>query len=282
MKTFLTYLSRRYIAGEHRADAIDVARKLNTHGILATIDNLGENVMDEAEAEGTVMEYVELLKDIHHSGVRATISIKLTHLGLDISDTLAMKNAEAIVKKAGEYGNFVRFDMESSQYTQRIIDIFLTLHEHYPNMGIAIQSYLYRSGKDISMLIQKGASIRLVKGAYMEPPDVAFPDKVDVDRNFEVLMKELLLEGRDPAIATHDERLIDEAKRFVEEKGLRRDGFEFQFLLGIKRSLQRSLAKEGYRVRVYIPYGENWLPYVMRRFRERKENLLFVLKNVFE
>jgi proline dehydrogenase len=281
-RRLLTYFAKRYIAGDERHSAVEAARELNTHGIKATIDILGENVTDEIEACATVHEYSSLLDEINLAGLDATISLKLTHLGLDVSKKLARDNVEAIVKKAGESSNFVRFDMECATYTQRTIDIFLDVFERHKNTGIAIQSSLLRSVEDVNLLIEKGASVRLCKGAYKEPRDVALPRKKDVDRNFEVLMEKLLLRGNRVAIATHDEKLIDSARKFVEENGIARDAFEFQMLLGIKRTLQKELADEGYVMRVYVPYGPNWLPYILRRFRERRANIWFVVKNVFD
>lgn len=282
MKRLLALAAKRYIAGERISDAIRAAIKLNSTGILATIDNLGENVSSKKGADGTVREYQRLLDEINITGAASTVSMKLTHLGLDVSDELALKNAERIIAKALSYNNFVRFDMEGSAYTQRTIDIFLRLRDNYPNMGVAIQSCLKRSAGDVELLIERRSSVRLVKGAYKEPPDIAFKDKKDVDGNFEALMKELLLKGNRPAIATHDEKLINEAIRFAKEHDIPADRFEFQMLLGIKRTLQKELAQKGYRVRVYIPYGTEWLPYTVRRLRERKENLFFVLKNIFD
>ena len=282
MKGLLAFFAKRYIAGEERKDAIRVVRHLNSQGILATIDNLGEHVKEPSHAEDAVREYLSLLDDIRDGGVNSSVSLKLTHFGLDISDEIAEGNLRGIIKKASELNNFVTFDMEGSRYTQRTIDTFLRLHEKYTNIGIAIQSYLYRSPMDVRLLIEKGASVRLVKGAYKEPTQIAFPKKRDVDKNFEELMKSLLLKGNYPAIATHDERLINEAIRFADENGIPKERFEFQMLLGIKRKLQKRLADSGYKVRVYIPYGADWLPYTLRRLRERKENLFFVIKNLFE
>lgn len=263
-------------------DAIEAARKLNALNISATIDNLGENVKDEPGASASASEYSALLDGIKASGVDSTISLKLTHLGLDVSTALAGKNAEAIVKKAREYGNFVRFDMESSAYTERTLDILYSIRKSCQNVGVAIQSSLLRSAEDVKRLIETETSVRLVKGAYKEPPGVAFMKKKDVDANFSFLMKELLMKGVRPAIATHDETLIEEAIRFTKERKIQAGSFEFQMLLGIKRTLQRKLAAEGYRVRVYIPYGPDWLPYTLRRLGERKENIFFVLKNIFD
>ncbi len=281
MKDILSFFAKRYIAGEAREDAVRVAEELNAHGILATIDNLGENVEDEAGAENGVEEYQCLLEEIKKAGVNSGVSLKLTHLGLDISPALARDNVERIIKKAHALNNFVRFDMEGSAYTQATIDIFLGLRERYQNIGIAIQTCLRRSERDVALLIQRGASVRLVKGAYKEPPDVAFESKRDVDENYSRLMKELLLRGSRPALATHDERLIDEAKDFTGLHGIPKDSFEFQMLLGIKRKLQKRLVEEGYTVRVYVPYGPEWLAYVLRRFGERKENVWFFIKNIF-
>lgn len=281
MKGLLAFFAKRYIAGEERKDAIRVVRHLNSQGILATIDNLGEHIKEPSHAEDAVREYLGLLDDIRDGGVNSSVSLKLTHFGLDISDEIAEGNLRGIIKKASELNNFVTFDMEGSRYTQRTIDTFLRLHEKYTNIGIAIQSCLYRSPMDVRLLIEKGARVRLVKGAYKEPAQIAFPKKRDVDKNFEELMKSLLLKGNNPAIATHDERLINEAIRFADENGIPKERFEFQMLLGIKRKLQKRLADSGYKVRVYIPYGADWLPYTLRRLRERKENLFFVIKNLF-
>ena len=281
MKGLPAFFAKRYIAGEERKDAIRVVRHLNSQGILATIDNLGEHVKEPSHAEDAVREYLGLLDDIRDGGVNSSVSLKLTHFGLDISDEIAEGNLRGIIKKASELNNFVTFDMEGSRYTQRTIDTFLRLHEKYTNIGIAIQSYLYRSPMDVRLLIEKGASVRLVKGAYKEPTQIAFTKKRDVDKNFEELMKSLLLKGNYPAIATHDEILINEAIRFADENGIPKERFEFQMLLGIKRKLQKRLADSGYKVRVYIPYGADWLPYTLRRLRERKENLFFVIKNLF-
>lgn len=280
--TLLLPLAKRYIAGANKEDAVEAAKGLNSLSIAATIDNLGENVSSVKEAEEAVSEYISLLGLINKGRVNSTISLKLTHLGLDLSEDIAVNNAEKIIKKAHELNNFVRFDMEGSKYTQKTIDIFLKLCSRYPNIGIAIQSYLLRSRADMKLLIENNVSVRLVKGAYKEPPDIAFEKKKDVDKNYEHLMKELMLKGNMPAIATHDERLINEAISFAKENRIGKDRFEFEMLSGINRTLQRRLATEGFRVRVYVPYGKNWLPYTLRRFRERKENIFFVLKNILD
>lgn len=282
MKGFLIYFAKRYIAGTKKEHAIEAAKGLNQEGRGASIDILGENVTDEGEAEANVTEYTRLLEDIKAAGVDATISLKLTHLGLDISEELAAGNLERILKTARRLGNFTRIDMESSKYTDSTLRIFLTLHEMYPDMGVALQSYLLRSEGDMEILMEKGASVRLVKGAYKEPPGVAFQAKSLVNNNFSDLMKTLLLKGRRPAIATHDEALIDTAIKFAVENKIPKKNFEFQMLLGINRKLQHRLAGEGFNVRVYVPYGKNWLPYVIRRLGERKENIFFVARHLFD
>ena len=282
MSRILSYFAKRYIAGEKQEDAINTAKELNERGIKTTIDNLGEDVKDAKDAARGVEEYMSLVEAIRKDRVDANVSFKLTHLGLDISPLMAEENAETIIKKAVELKNFVWFDMEGSKHTENTLSIFSKLHAKYPETGIAIQSYLYRSAADVTKLIKENAAVRLVKGAYKESPDIAFPEKKDVDGNFSALMKRLLLSGAYTAIATHDEKLVNEAKNIASENKIPRDHFEFQMLLGIKRTLQSRLVEEGYKVRVYVPYGTRWLPYTMRRMTERKENVWFVLKNIFD
>ncbi|MDH4227354.1 MAG: proline dehydrogenase family protein [Deltaproteobacteria bacterium] len=278
LKRVLNYFAKRYIAGDTREDAVEAVRALNGQNVLGIIDHLGENVTKKEDADKSVAEYVSLLRAIEKSGVKSTVSLKLTHLGLDIGDSLAMENLELILSKAGT--NFVRIDMESSVYTGRTIEIFLKLCERHPNLGIAVQAYLKQSEHDIDILIKHNSSVRLVKGAYKEPLDIAFADKTDTDKNFLKLMKKLLKAKGRTAIATHDEKIITEAIRFCEEESIPKDTFDFEMLLGIKRKLQKELASRGFSVRVYVPYGTEWLPYMLRRLTERKENLWFVLKNI--
>jgi proline dehydrogenase len=282
MKDPITYFAKRYIAGEIRTDAISVAGELNEKGILATIDNLGENVKDVIEAINGLEEYLGLLNGINEAKVDSTVSLKLTHLGLDQSQQLAVKNVSAILEKAATYGSFARVDMENSAYTGVTIDTVIEIHKNHPNIGVAIQSYLLRSADDVARLIEEGVSVRLVKGAYKEPPGLAFPEKARVDENYLALMKELLLHGNNPAFATHDLTIIEEAKTFASENNIAKDAFEFQMLLGVKRKMQVQLAKDGYKMRVYVPYGKEWMAYIMRRFKERKENVWFFIKNIFE
>lgn len=282
MSRILSWFAKRYIAGETMEDALNVAKNFNAKGILTTIDNLGEDVLDAEDAARGAEEYLRLVRAIRKSGVDSNVSFKLTHLGLDISPLMAERNAERLVKKAVELKNFVWFDMEGSKHTENTLSIFSRLHAKYPETGVAIQSYLYRSAADVTKLIKENAAVRLVKGAYKESPDIAFPEKKDVDGNFSALMKRLLLSGAYVAIATHDEKLVNEAKKIASENNIAKDRFEFQMLLGIKRTLQSRLVEEDYRVRVYVPYGTHWLPYTMRRMTERKENVWFVLKNILD
>ncbi len=282
MKGFTSYLAHRYIAGTERGDAIRVCTELNEAGLAATIDVLGEGVTDEKHARDAVSEYLALLEDIQSTGIDASISLKLTHLGLDISPKLTEDNLRKILRKARALNIFTRLDMERSKYTNDTIDIFLKLHEDFPATGIAIQSALIRSGEDIHRLMEARASVRLVKGAYMEPPGVAFQEKKLVDVNYLTLMETLLLKGHIPAIATHDEAMIDRAKDLAMDHNIGKDCFEFQMLLGIKRKLQKALKEEGFKVRVYVPYGKDWFAYVLRRLKERKENIYFVVRNLLD
>jgi proline dehydrogenase len=276
---------RRFVAGETLEEAIAAVRTLNTRGLLATLDHLGENVTTEIEARDATTAILDLLNAINISDIRSGVSVKLTQLGLDLSPALAAENLERIVASAATIGRFVRIDMESSAYVQPTLDLFDELHRRYKNVGVVIQSYLYRSADDVARMVRLGASVRLVKGAYDEPPEVAYPDKADTDASYIRLMEQLFSDeaqanGVFPAIATHDTRLIDWAKDHTRQQGVPRDRFEFQMLNGIRPNLQRQLADEGYRVRVYVPYGEHWYPYFMRRLAERPANLLFLLRNL--
>ncbi len=282
MKGFTAYLAGRYIAGAERADAIKVCRELADSGLTATVDVLGEGVTDEEHAKAAVEEYLRLLEDIRDTGLDISISLKLTHLGLDISGELTENNLCQILEKAHKLKIFTRLDMERSKYTEDTLSIFLKIHEKYRDTGIAIQSALVRSGRDIETLIKAEASVRLVKGAYMEPPGVGFQEKKLVDVNYITLMEGLLLKGKIPAIATHDEAMIERAKDFALKHDIDKKDFEFQMLLGIKRSLQKALADDGFKVKVYVPYGKDWFAYVLRRLKERKENIYFVVRNLID
>lgn len=278
-------MAHRFVAGETTAEAIAAVDALSTQGVLATLDYLGENVTSEARANSSTTAILSLIEAIEASGVRSGISVKLTQLGLDLSSVLVAKNLERIVARAADAGCFVRIDMESFEYVQPTLDLFEELWARYRNVGVVIQSYLYRSDDDIARLVDLGASVRLVKGAYDEPIEVAYPDKADADAGFLRLMEQLFsdrarAQGVFPAIATHDTRLIDWAKNHARHRNISSDHFEFQMLYGIRPSLQRQLAAEGYRVRAYVPYGEQWYPYFMRRLAERPANVLFLARNL--
>ncbi len=280
-------MARRFIAGERREDGLLAVEALNQQGLLATLDHLGENVTSETEARDATTEVLELLEAIASRRLRSGVSVKLTQLGLDLSPALAAENLERIVALAAEVGRFVRIDMESFSYVQPTLDLFEELWTRYKNVGVVIQSYLYRSAEDVARLVRMGASVRLVKGAYNEPPEVAFPRKADTDANFIRLMEQLFSDearanGVFPAIATHDEKLIRWAQEHTRRHDISLDRFEFQMLYGIRPGLQRQLVADGYRVRVYVPYGEYWYPYFMRRLAERPANLLFLVRNLFK
>ena len=278
-------MAHRWVAGETLEEALEVVRVLNRDGILATLDHLGENTTSEHEARDATTEILELVEGIAGHDLRSGVSLKLTQLGLDLSPALAAENLERIVARAGEVGRFVRIDMESVYYIQTTLDLFEGLWPRYKNVGVVIQSYLYRSADDVARLVEMGASVRLVKGAYDKPPEVAFSDKADTDANYVRLMEQLFSEeaqarGVFPAIATHDERLIAWAKEHARERQIPLDRFEFQMLYGIRTGLQRQLAAEGYRVRAYVPYGRHWFPYFMRRLAARPANVLFLARNL--
>ncbi|HZT43509.1 MAG TPA: proline dehydrogenase family protein [Chthonomonadaceae bacterium] len=276
-------LVRRFIAGETLEAATEPVRALNARGISVSLDFLGESVTNSEEVAASVDTYLRVFQHIRCENLDANVSLKLTALGLDLDPDLCYRNMLRLLHAAGP-DLFVRIDMESSDYTQRTLDMFTRLWEGpepHKNVGVVIQSYLYRSAEDVEKLIQMGARVRLVKGAYKEPASVAYPNKADVDRNYIVLMQRLLLKGNYPAIATHDAKIIEATKQFARENQIASDRFEFQMLYGIRRDLQFQLAKEGYRMRVYTPFGSHWYPYLMRRLAERPANLWFVAKNLF-
>jgi proline dehydrogenase len=275
-------ITQRFIAGENIDDAINAYRELGRAGITATFDHLGEGATSQAEAESDVREYVRALDRIEIMGVDSNVSVKLTQLGLDIDEDYCMQNTWRIVEAAKRHNNFVRIDMEDSTKTDATLRIFKRLFNEYGNVGIVLQAYLYRTEKDVDDVLAMGARIRLCKGAYKEPPEVAFPEKSDVDANFVKLMRKLLKSGIYHGIATHHERMIAETKEFAATEGISKDAFEFQMLYGVRRDLMLNLAREGYRVRTYVPYGEHWYPYFMRRLAERPANVWFVLKNLLK
>ena len=273
------HMAFRFVAGETLQDAVEAARRLNQKGIFSTLDLLGENVNTEAEARAACQHYVDAI-DALGDGDANNVSLKLTLMGLDISHELCMENMRRILDAARARDTFVRIDMEGTPYTQVTIDIFSRLWQEYKNVGIVLQSYLYRSEQDVALANAMGARVRLCKGAYAEPPDLAFPKKSDVDANYNRLAERLILEGNYPGLATHDEAIIEHVKAFVRERNIPLDRFEFQMLYGIRRDLQEGLVSEGFRVRVYIPYGNAWYPYFMRRLAERPANVLFFLTSL--
>ena len=277
-------MSSRFVAGMEIGDALRVAQELNRQGMLVTLDSLGESVSSEVEAHRAAEIYHELLDSIDAQKVNANISVKLTQMGLELSPALAEGIAERLAVHAHSKGNFLRIDMEDSSLTQVTLDIVQRLHarpELRGSIGIVIQAYLYRSQADIEQLNAEGIRVRLCKGAYKEPAEVAFPAKADVDKNYIALMKLLLESPIYHGIATHDEAMVAATKAYAREHGIAPSRFEFQMLYGVRRDLQRALVKEGYNVRVYVPFGREWYPYFMRRLAERPANVLFLAKNFF-
>ena len=274
-------LAGRFVAGETLNDALVVGGRLKAEGIALTLDRLGESVTSLDEATAARDEYLHAVAGLPQFGAERNVSLKLTQFGLDLSLDACRANVEQLVKRAAELGGFVRVDMESSGYVDRTLGLVTDLHTRYGAVGTVIQSYLYRAQGDVENLCARGVRVRLCKGAYLESATVAFPAKTDVDRNYVTLMKILLERGNYPAIATHDERMIGETKAFAAAKKVPRENFEFQMLYGIRRDLQRKLVAEGYRLRLYVPFGKAWYPYYMRRLAERPANLLFVLRNLF-
>ncbi len=271
----------RFVAGETLEQAMRTVRRLNAEGLMATLDHLGEFTRSEAEAARAAAACRRTLEAIAESGANANLSLKLTSLGLDLDEGLCLRNVREILDAARGYGNFVRIDMEDSARCQATLDLYRKLRaDGYDNVGVVIQAYLYRSERDVEDLSGLGANLRLVKGAYKEPADVAYPEKRQVDRQFRVLIRKQLLGGNYAAIATHDEAVVEETKAFIRERGIAREAFEFQMLYGIGEGLQRRLVREGYRVRVYVPFGVDWFGYFMRRLAERPANVRFVLRNL--
>jgi proline dehydrogenase len=274
-------LATRFVAGETLDLALALSRSLNTEGIAVTLDHLGESVTSLDEAAEARDVYLRTLEAIHASGIQGNVSLKLSQFGLDLSEEECRANVERLAERAAQFGSFVRVDMESSAYTDRTIGLVTDLHARHGSVGAVIQAYLYRSQADVENLCALEIRVRLCKGAYMEPAAAAFPSKKDVDRNYIELMKLLLDRGTYPAIATHDEKMIEATKAYAASKNTPRDRFEFQMLYGIRRDLQRRLIAEGYRLRLYVPFGKAWYPYYMRRMAERPANVLFILRNLF-
>jgi proline dehydrogenase len=274
-------MAARFIAGEELEDALKVVRRLNAEGFMVTLDLLGESVQQAAEAEAACQAYVHILDRLAAEGLNSHVSVKLTQLGLAIDEGVACRHLNSICECAAKHHNFVRVDMEGSAFTEATLRVFRTVNAPRLVAGIVIQSYLYRSDRDVEELLKCGARIRLVKGAYDEPREIAYPRKRDVDRSFVRLMEMMLSSGIYHAIATHDERLIAAAQDYARAHDISPDNYEFQLLYGIRRHLQRDLLRQGARVRLYVPYGRQWYAYFMRRLAERPANLLFLLRNLF-
>jgi proline dehydrogenase len=280
-------VTRRFVAGEKLEEAIQVVKKLHEQNIDVTFDQLGESVTNESEARAARDGYLRALDAIAATGHSTHVSLKLTQMGLDLSPDVCLENVRQIIAKAKQIGTMVTIDMEDSKYTQATLNIFKTLREEFDNVGVVIQSYLYRSEEDVKALIAMGATVRLCKGAYKEPAQVAFPQKKDVDANYLKLAQMFLQpngKGGDAylQLATHDVKIIDWAKQYTTVNKVDRTRFEFQMLYGIRSDLQRQLAADGYTMRVYVPYGTHWYPYFMRRLAERPANVIFLVSNLFK
>ena len=279
---FFKKLTTRFVAGDTIDEVVPIIREINADNGTASFDHLNESVESAAEAEREVEEYLNILAKIDEQRIRSNVSIKLTQFGLGLDPELAYRNARRVVEEAHRRGNFVRVDMEDSKVTQVTIDIFKRLRAEFGlnDVGIVLQSYLYRTFADAQELIKLPARIRICKGAYFEPPEVAFSDKKDVDANYVKVMQLLLSSGTYHGIATHDPKMIDATINFASREGIGKEKFEFQMLYGIRRDLQKQLARDGFNMRVYVPYGKHWYPYFMRRLAERPANIWFVLKNL--
>jgi proline dehydrogenase len=274
-------MSRRFVAGEALDEAIEAARECNRAGMSASLDYLGENVSSEADARRARDIYLNIFDRIAREKLDANVSLKLTQLGLDLGDDFCRSLLESVVQRAASHGNFVRIDMEGSPYTQRTIELTRRVRAQSPAVGTVIQAYMRRSEGDVRSLLAVGCRIRLCKGAYKEPPEIAFQKKSEVDANFVALMKILLPSGVYHGIATHDPQMIEATKEFAAQQNIGKDQFEFQMLYGIRTDLQEQIVREGYRMRIYIPYGRDWFPYFMRRLAERPANVAFFLRHLF-
>jgi len=275
-------LASRFVAGETIDTAMAALKDLNAARISASLDLLGESVTKPEEARAARDVYLQLLDHIHAAGAEANVSVKLTQMGLDIDEALCRDNLRAILARARQYASFVRIDMEGSAYTQRTLDFFTrTAYPEFGNsVGVVLQSYLRRTAADVDAMIALGARVRLCKGAYKEPAEIAFPDKREVDANYVSCMERLLEHGNYPGLATHDEKIITHARAFAKGRRLEPSRYEFQMLYGVRRDLQQELRAAGYGMRVYIPFGTHWYPYLMRRLAERPANVGFVLGNI--
>lgn len=279
--TPLRAMSRRFVPGETVDDLVGAIREANTAGMTVTANYLGEAEKSEASATAAAKTYMEVMDRMAADGVNGGVSLKFTQLGQAISDEFLEKTLTPLLERGKKDGLFIRFDMEASDYTQRTLDAFETVwNQGWRNVGVVLQSYMKRSEADVRRMNELGAQVRLCKGAYAEPPEVAFQERDEVDGNFVALMKILLKEGTYPGIATHDDSMIHATVNYAKAQGIASDTFEFQMLHGVRRDLQQQLVKEGFRVRVYIPFGESWYPYLMRRLAERPANVAFLAGSV--
>ncbi len=270
--------AKSVIAGESLQEAMDTVRKLNEKGLSATVDHLGEFVYDKEEAMAAAEYCIRTLEAIEEAGVDCNLSLKLTQLGLDVDKELCLNNMRSILAKAKQYDNFVRIDMEDYSHLEPTLDILMELRKEYDNVGTAIQGYLYRAEQDVDAL--KGTNIRLIKGAYNEPPEVAYQDAKEVYNNYLNIIKRHMLNGSYAAVATHDHNIIAEVKKFAEENGIGKDQFEFQMLYGFRSEMQEEIAREGYKMRVYTPFGNDWYGFFMRRLAERPQNITFAFRGL--
>ncbi len=277
----LTFLARRFVAGDTVEEALEQVRRLNAEGLKVTLDNLGEESRDRSRAEAACREYLLALRRLAEARLDCNVSLKLTQFGLAIDPELARENLRRVAEAAAEHGNFVRIDMEGSAYTQATLDLFYGLLPGYPNLGVVIQAALRRSESDVRELVRRQARVRLCKGAYKEPPDRAFQSREEVSASYDRLAR-LLLKAPLPAFATHDDARIAAVVAAAAEQRVPADRYELQMLYGIRPRRWRELRAQGHTVRVYMPYGTHWFPYYVRRLRERKENVAFLVRNLFE
>ncbi len=273
----------RFVAGDTLPEAVAVVRTLNGRGMRGSLNCLGEKTTTREEAHAAAQVYQQMLQAIHAERLDCNISVKLTQLGIDLDPALCEGSMRDVLVAAQQRGNFVRVDMESSAYVDRTLDLYRRLrYSGYDNVGIVLQSYLRRTERDLEALLSLGPRIRLVKGAYAEPASIAYPRKADVDANYRRLSERLLQSAPMPAIATHDQRLIDHAKAYAQAHAINSESFEFQMIYGVRRDLQERIAREGYPMRIYVPFGAQWFPYFMRRLAERPANMLFILRAVLQ
>ncbi len=280
-KPIVHYFSKRYIAGPHVEDAVRVIRELNSKGIMATVDILGEEIKDKSEAEAAAAGYCDLLKIINEQKLDANVSLKLTHMGLKLDKDFCYQNIRDIIETAAKYNNFVRIDMEDHTTTSDTIEIFLRLKKDYENVGTVIQAYMRRTQKDLNELIKHKANLRYCKGIYNEPREVAYKDMAIINENFKYGLEKLLHNKCYVGIATHDEKLVWHALKVIDELGLKREEYEFQMLLGVDEQLRDIIVNDGHRLRVYVPFGEQWYAYSVRRLKENPNMAGYVFKAVF-